>query len=55
MSNLEHYNQAKEKFTNWFKASSLLYAYLGDPKDHIDFFNEEDYAVLQQRLAELQG
>lgn len=55
MSNLEYYNQAKEKFTNGLKTSSLLYEYLGDPKDHIDYFNEEDYAVLQQRLTELQG
>lgn len=54
MSDMERYNQAKEKFTNWLKASSLLYEYLGNPKDHIDCFNEDDYKVLQERLAELQ-
>lgn len=35
-------------------ASKIMYEYLGDPKDHIDYFNEEDYAILQQKLAELQ-
>lgn len=54
MSNIERYNQAKEKFANWLKVSSLLYEYLGDPKDHIDYFNEEDYDILQERLVELQ-
>ena len=32
-------------------ASKLMYEYLGVPNTRIDFFNEEDYAVLQQRLT----
>lgn len=32
----------------------LLYKYLGDPKDRIDYFNEEDYAILQERLKSLE-
>ena len=35
-------------------ASKLMYEYLGDPNERIDYFNEEDYAILQERLAELQ-
>lgn len=63
MNNLERYNQAKEEIIQEYNkalngetlnASKLMYEYLGNPKDHIDYFNEEGYAVLQERLAELQ-
>ena len=32
----------------------LLYKYLGDPNDRIDYFNKEDYAILQERLKSLE-
>ena len=60
MSELELYNKLKEELTQEYNkalngeilnASKLMYEYLGDPNTRIDFFNEEDYAVLQQRLA----
>lgn len=63
MSDMERYNKLKEDLTQeynkalkgeTFNASKLMYEYLGNPKDHIDYFNEEDYAVLQERLVELQ-
>ncbi len=63
MSELERYNKAKEEAMQEYNkilngetlnASKLMYEYLGNPKDHIDYFNEEDYKVLQERLAELQ-
>ena len=53
MSCLENYKNAKQKFINWTKVSSLLYEYLGNPKDHIDYFNKEDYEILQERLKDL--
>ena len=64
MSNLERYNKSKKETIQEYNkilngetlnASKLMYEYLGKPKDHIDYFNKEDYAVLQQRLAELQN
>lgn len=63
LSELELYNKLKEELTQEYNkalngeilnASKLMYEYLGDPKDHIDYFNEEDYAILQERLVELQ-
>lgn len=63
MSNIERYSKLKEELTQEYNkalngetlnASKLMYEYLGDPKDHIDYFNEEDYAILQERLVELQ-
>lgn len=63
MSELERYNKAKEEAIKEYNkalngetlnASKLMYEYLGEPKDHIDYFNEEDYAILQERLSELQ-
>ena len=63
MSELERYNKAKEEAIKEYNralnsetlnVSKLMYEYLGDPKDHIDYFNEEDYAILQERIAELQ-
>ena len=49
---IKEYNKALNGET--FNASKIMYEYLDDPKDHIDYFNEEDYAVLQERLVELQ-
>ena len=63
MSELERYNKAKEEAIQEYNkalngetlnASKLMYEYLGEPDTRIDYFNEEDYMVLQQRLAELQ-
>lgn len=63
MSDMERYNKLKEEAIQEYNkvlngethnVSKLMYEYLGNPKDHIDYFNEEDYAVLQERLAELQ-
>ena len=60
MSELERYNKLKEELNQEYNktlnsemvnVSKLMYEYLGDPNTRIDFFNEEDYAVLQQRLA----
>lgn len=60
MSELERYNKLKEELNQEYNktlnsemvnASKLMYEYLGDPNTHIDFFNEEDCATLQQRLA----
>lgn len=62
MSELELYNKLKEELNQEYNktlnsetlnASKLMYEYLGDPNTRIDYFNEEDYAVLQQRLTEL--
>lgn len=44
-----------EKEINSENSLEFAYKYLGDPDVRIDYFNEEDYAVLQQRLAEMQG
>ena len=62
MSELELYNKLKEELTQEYNkalngeilnASKLMYEYLGDPNTRIDFFNEEDYEVLQHRITEL--
>lgn len=62
MSELEHYNNLKDELTQEYnkalngealKASKLMYEYLGDPNERIDYFNEEDYAILQERLDEI--
>lgn len=62
MRELERYNKLKEKLTQEYNkalngetlnASKLMYDYLGDPNEHIDYFNEEDYAVLQERLKKI--
>lgn len=62
MSELERYNQAKEEAIQEYNkmlngetlsASKIMYDYLGDPNEHIDYFNEEDYAILQERLEEI--
>lgn len=42
-----------EKEINSENSLEFAYKYLGDPDVRIDYFNEEDYAVLQQRLAEM--
>lgn len=44
-----------EKEINSENSLEFAYKYLGDPDVRIDYFNEEDYAALQQRLTELQG
>lgn len=46
-------NEIKKEL-NSENSLKLACKYLGDPKDHIDYFNEEDYAILQERLVELQ-
>lgn len=60
LSGLERYNKLKEELNQEYNktlnsemvnASKLMYEYLGDLNTRIDFFNEEDYAVLQQRLT----
>lgn len=52
MRELERYNKLKEELTQEYNkelngealnTSKLMYEYLGDPKDHIDYFNKEDY------------
>ena len=43
-----------EKELNSKESLERAYKYLGDLDTRIDYFNEEDYAILQQRLAELQ-
>ena len=43
-----------KKELNSKESLELAHKYLGDPNKHVDYFNKEDYAILQQRLAELQ-